>query len=37
MKTVRKKNQVIYNKSIKIIAYFLKETLKARKVWNEVF
>jgi hypothetical protein len=38
LKAVREKNQITYkDKSIKIRADFSRETLKARRAWNEVF
>jgi hypothetical protein len=38
LKTVRKKKQITYKgKPIKITADFSAETLKTRRVWNEVF
>jgi hypothetical protein len=38
LKAVREKKQITYkDKSIEIIADFSMETLKARRVWSEVF
>jgi hypothetical protein len=38
LKAVREKKQILYKgKPIKITADFSTETLKARRVWNEVF
>jgi hypothetical protein len=38
LKTVIEKKQIIYkDKTIKIMADFSMETLKARRVWSEVF
>jgi hypothetical protein len=38
LKAVKEKKQITYKgKSIKIIAHFSTETLKARMVWSEVF
>jgi hypothetical protein len=38
LKAVREKKQITYKgKSIKIIADFSTETLKARRSWSEVF
>jgi hypothetical protein len=38
LNTVREKKQIMYKgKPIKIIADFLREILKARRAWSEVF
>jgi hypothetical protein len=37
LKTVREKKLAYKGKPIKITADFSKETLKARRAWNEVF
>jgi hypothetical protein len=37
LKAVREKKTTYIDKSIKIIAHFSTETLKARRAWSEVF